>query len=89
MTIPTDSPRAMAGKTADPVAVTGGVTVAQMRRRTRFVIVSDGLNAAICARMKTGHYAALQDAVGWALGSYGRAARVSVITYGAELFPMV
>jgi len=81
--------RAMAGKTADPVAVAGGVTVAQMRRRTRFAIVSEGLAAEMCTRMKMKHYTSAQDAVEAALKSYRRSARVSVITHGAEIFPLV
>lgn len=81
--------RAMAGHTADPVAVAGGVTVAQMRRRTRFIIVSDGLDAAMSARMKMAHAASLQDAVDRALQTYGHTARVSAITHGAEIFPIV
>jgi nickel-dependent lactate racemase len=81
--------RAMAGQFADPVAVAGGVTVAQMRRRTRFAIVSDGLSAATCRRMKMDHFISVQDAVDWTLKSYGPAAHVSVITHGAEIFPMV
>ena len=81
--------RAMAGKTADPVAVAGGVTVARMRRRTRFVIVSDGLDAATCARMKMEHFTSAQAAVDWALTLYGHDARLSPITHGAEIFPIV
>lgn len=80
---------AMAGKMADPVAVAGGVTVARMRQRVRLAIVSDGLDAATCRRMRMKHWASAQDAVDWALKVYGHAARVSTITHRAEIFPMV
>jgi lactate racemase len=80
--------RAFAGQTADPVAVAGGVTLARMRRRARYVIVSDGLTAAVCARMKMGHFSTAQAAVDAALAAYGPGATVSVIPHGAELLPI-
>lgn len=81
--------RAMAGLTTDPVAVAGGVTVARMRRRVRMAIVSDGLGPSACRRMQIAHFATAQEAVDWAVALYGPAARLSVIPYGAEIFPVV
>ncbi len=81
--------RAMAGLTADPVAVAGGVTLARMRRRVRMAIVSDGLGPSDCHRMQMAHFATVQEAVDAALAHYGPQACVSVIPYGAEIFPVV
>lgn len=81
--------RAFAGEFADPYVVAGGVTLGRMRKRTRFAIVSDGLNATVCQQMKMHHFATTQQAVDWALASCGANARLSVIPYGAEIFPLM
>jgi nickel-dependent lactate racemase len=81
--------RAFAGEFADPYVVAGGVTLGRMRKRTRFAIVSSGLNATVCQQMKMQHFAATQQAIDWALASHGENARLSVIPYGAEIFPLI
>jgi nickel-dependent lactate racemase len=80
--------RAFAGEFADPYVVAGGVTLGRMRKRVRIAIVSDGLKAAVCEEMKMRHFATVQPAVDWALTQYGKDARLSVIPYGAEIFPL-
>ena len=81
--------RAFAGEFAAPYVVAGGVTLGRMRKRTRFAIVSDGLNTTVCQQMKMHHFVVMQQAIDWALASYGEHARLSVIPYGAEIFPLV
>ena len=81
--------RAFAGEFADPYVVAGGVTLGRMRKRTRIAIVSDGLNPGVCQQMKMHHFATAQQAVDWALARHGSRARLSVITFGAEIFPLV
>ena len=80
--------RAMAGEFADPVVVAVAVTMARMRQRVRYAIVSGGLDQAICERMKMRHFATVQAAVDWALSATGQRARLSVIPYGAEIVPL-
>lgn len=81
--------RAFAGEFPDPVVVAVAVTLARMRKRTRFAIVSEGLNAAQCEQMKMRIFTTTQQAVDWALAQHGLSARLSVIPYGAETFPLV
>jgi len=81
--------RAMAGEFADPVVVAVAVTMARMRQRVRYAIVSAGLDQAICERMKMRHFATVHAAVDWALSLTGQRARLSVIPYGAEIVPLV
>lgn len=81
--------RALAGEFSDPIVVAVAVTLARMRKRTRFAILSHGLNAAQCEQMKIRHFSTLQPAVDWALKQYGASARLSVIPYGAETLPVI
>lgn len=81
--------RTFAGEHADAVVAAASVTLARMRLRCRYAIVSHGLDAQMCARMKVRHFAALRSAVDWALAESGPAARLSVIPYGAETVPLL
>lgn len=81
--------RTFAGEYSDAVVAAASVTLARMRLRCRYAIVSDGLDAATCARMKVRHFEAVQAAVDWALAESGPAARLSVIPYGAETVPLL
>jgi lactate racemase len=81
--------RAMRGEFEDAVVVAVAVTMSRMRQRTRFAIVSDGLTAAECQIMKYRHFSTTQEAVDWALALHGAQARLSVIPYGAEVFPII
>jgi nickel-dependent lactate racemase len=81
--------RVLAGEFADPVVVAVAVTMARMRRRCRYAIVSEGIDQAMCDQMKMRRFATVQAAVDWALGETGPQARLSVIPYGAETVPLL
>jgi nickel-dependent lactate racemase len=78
---------AYAGRTAEPIAVSGGVTLARMRMEKRFSLVSDGLERRHVARMKWRAYDNLQEALDLELKRYGPDATVGVFTHGGSSFP--
>ncbi len=81
--------RASAPDFRAPYVAAGGVTLGRMRKRIRIAIVSEGLTPRVCWEMRMHHFATVQQAVDWALAAHGPRARLSVITFGAEIFPRV
>lgn len=79
--------RVRSGKIAEPICASGIATIARMRDHVSFGLISDGLNSDAAAQMKMHYYDSVQEAVDDNLRKYGKDARVSVIPYGAELFP--
>jgi len=77
---------AYAGKTAEPIAVSGGVTLSRMRKIKTFSLVSDGVDRKYADIMKWHYYAGLQEAVDSELKHYGRDAKVGVITHGGSSY---
>jgi nickel-dependent lactate racemase len=78
---------AYAGKTAEPIAVSGGVTLGRMRRVKRFSLVSDGLDRKYVLKMKWHTFESLQEAVDSELKRYGPDAKIGVFTHGGSSFP--
>jgi len=77
------------GSLTDPIAASGGATMARMRDRIRFALVSDGLTSDDAAAMGMAYYDSVQQALDASLESYAPTARVSVVPYGAEILPLV
>lgn len=75
------------GTISEPVAASGAASLARMRRRVRFGLVSDGLGPQEAAVMGYEYFDSVQDAVDAKLQEYGPDACVSVIPYGAEIVP--
>jgi len=77
------------GSIPDPIAASGGATMARMRDRIQFALVSDGLTRDDAAAMGMAYYDSVQQALDACLRKYGPSARVSVVPYGAEILPLV
>ncbi|MBN1396161.1 MAG: nickel-dependent lactate racemase [Pirellulales bacterium] len=80
---------ALAGKAAEPIAVTAAAVIARMRKRLSLAIVSDGLTAEDAKRMKFEHYHNAGEAVAAALRKHGPQATVAILPDGVGAVPVV
>jgi nickel-dependent lactate racemase len=78
---------AYGGKTVDPIAVSGGVTLGRMAKRKKFMLVSSGVSKQYAQRMNMQYFADIQQAVDTAIKSHGPQAKVSVLTHAGCSYP--
>ncbi len=77
------------GKTTDPIAVSGGVTLGRMRKRKRFCLVSENVGPEYARVMKMNYFSDLQQAVDSEMKRYGEDVKLGVITHGGCSYPIL
>jgi len=73
----------------DPLAVSVAAATARIRKRVRVALVSEGLSSRDATEAGFIKFSSVELALADALASHGPSARISVLPYGGEVYPMV
>ncbi len=73
----------------DPLAAPVGATISRIKKRVKLALVSDGIDLFEANRAGFAKYATIEAAIDEILPQYGPSAKVTVLPYGAETYPIV
>lgn len=79
--------RLMAGEVDDVAAAAQGLAWAQIRKRAKVILVSDGISSREAERIGFGYCKSVKEALEISFQRHGRKAKVAVLT-GADILPL-